>query len=145
MRLSHPLDDLFQNRSHVKVLRALHAVPEGVEVSTREVARRAGITHPTASGVLEDLRTQGVIHVRRTVWADQYRVNPEHVLWQKIRPLLKWERRLPEEVKSFLVDEIRERTPWITNAYLFGSGAGVDNRPDIDIDVAVICPRNRVP
>jgi hypothetical protein len=33
MRLDSPLDDVFQNRSHVRVLRALHHLPEGLAVS----------------------------------------------------------------------------------------------------------------
>jgi len=143
MRFAQPLDDAFQSRSYVKVLRALHAIPEGVDVSTREVARRAGVTHPTASGVLEQFRRQGVVRVRRTVWADEYRVNPEHVLWGQVRSLLRWERRVREDLLAFLTSEIVERAPWVTAAYVFGSVARGDMQPDSDIDVALICPRNR--
>lgn len=144
MRFAQPLDDLFQSRSYVKVLRALHAIPEGVDMSTREVARRAGVTHPTASGVLESLRRQGIVHVRRTMWADEYRVNPQHVLWGKARSVFGWERRFRDELAAFLVDEIGQRAPWVTAAYLFGSAARDDMQPDSDIDLALICPRNRV-
>jgi predicted nucleotidyltransferase len=146
MRFTRPLDDLFQSRSHVKVLRALSAIPEGVEVSTREVSRRAGVTHPTASTALENLRRQGVVHVRRTLWADEFRLNPDHVLWEKIRPLLRWERRLRSEVTAFLADEIRQHAPSVSAVYLFGSAARDEMAPDsdIDIDIAVICPKNKV-
>jgi len=144
MRFSHPLDDVFQGRSHVKVLRALDSLPEGLEVSTREVARRAGVSHPTASGVLEALRRQGVVHVRRTPRADEYRVNPEHVLWSKVRPVLRWERQVRDEVVAFLADQIGKTASWVSAAYLFGSAARDDMAPDSDIDIAVICPGNRV-
>lgn len=143
MRFAEPLDDLLQSRSYVRILRALHGVPEGVDVSTREIARRAGVTHPTAAGVLEQLRRQGIVRVRRTVWADEYRVNPEHELWRQVRPLFRWERRLHKDLLAFLATEIGERTPWVTAAYLFGSAARDDMQPDSDIDVAVICPKNR--
>ena len=144
MRFSNPLDDLFQSRSHVKVLRALSAIPEGLEVSIREVARRAGVSHPTASGVLEAFRQQGVVHVTRTPWADEIRVNARHVLWSHVLPVLRWERGLKDELVTFLADEISAHAPWASGAYLFGSSSRDDMEPGSDIDVAVTCQKERV-
>jgi predicted nucleotidyltransferase len=145
MRFSHPLDDLFRVRSSVKVLRALGDMPEGFEASTRELARRAGVSHPTASAVLEALRQQGVVHVRRTSRADEYRVNPGHVLWDQVAPLLRWERHARDVVVAFVADQIAQHAPWVSAAYLFGSVVRADMDPDSDIDVAVICSSARVP
>jgi predicted nucleotidyltransferase/DNA-binding transcriptional ArsR family regulator len=139
MRLLDPLDDLLQNKSFVRAIRALEALPQGMEVSIREVARRAKISHPTASTVLEKLLEQGVVLVRRTLWADEYRLNPKHVALQQLHPLLEWERRLPDEVKSFLAQEMQTRATWISAAYLFGSAVRGDMKPGSDLDVAVIC------
>ena len=144
MRFSQPLDDLFQGKSHVKVLRALANMPEGLEASTREVGRRAGVSHPTASGVLEALRQQGVVHVRRTARADEHRVNRGHALWDQIVPLLRWERQARDEVVAFVADQVADRAPWVSAAYLFGSVVSGDTDPGSDIDVAVICPSARV-
>lgn len=141
MRLDRPLDDLFPSGSHVKVLRALAAVPEGIGFSTREVARRAGISHPTASNVLERLRRQGIVAVRRTPWADEFAVNPEHVLWKRIRPLLRWDRRARDEVVRALADGIGRHAPWVKAAWLFGSAAREEMQPDSDLDVALIVPK----
>jgi len=55
MRLDRPLDDLFERGSHVRVLRALHELPDGFRTSARELARRASVSHPTASRVLAAL------------------------------------------------------------------------------------------
>jgi predicted nucleotidyltransferase len=148
MRFSQPLDDLFQGRSHVKVLRALADMPEGLEASTREVGRRAGVSHPTASGVLETLRQQGVVHVRRTARADEYRVNRGHALWDQLAPILRWERHARDEVAAFVADQIADqiagKAPWVSAAYLFGSVVSGDTDPGSDIDVAVICSPARV-
>jgi predicted nucleotidyltransferase len=141
VRFSQPLDDLLVGKSHIKVLRALAGIPAGIDLSIREVARRAGVTHPTASTVLEGLRKQGVVRVRRTLWADEFQVNPEHVLWQRVGALLRWERKTRAELLSFLSKEIRSQAPWVTSAYLFGSASRDDMKPDSDLDVAVICPR----
>jgi predicted nucleotidyltransferase len=144
VRFSQPLDDLFQGRSHMKLLRALADMPEGMEASTREVARRAGVSHPTASAVLETLRQQGVVHVRRTARADEYRVNTGHVLWDQLAPILRWERHARDEVIAFVTDQIADQAPWVSAAYLFGSVVSGDMEPGSDIDVAVICPSARV-
>jgi predicted nucleotidyltransferase len=143
-RILHPLDDLFQGRSHVRVLRALGDMPEGFEASTREVARRAGVSHPTASAVLDALREQGVVTVRRTPRADEYRVNPLHVLWEQVAPLLRWERRVGDEASAFIADRLAELAPWVSAAYLFGSSVRGDADPGSDLDVGVICPQARV-
>jgi predicted nucleotidyltransferase len=144
MRLSAPLDDVFQGRSNVKVLRALDRLPPGLDVSVREIARRAGVSHPTASGVLEALRRQGIVRVRRTPWADQFQVNEQHAIWPRLRPLLRWDRVARADVVRSLSSELRERVPWVRSAYLFGSAARGDMEPDSDLDVALIVPREEV-
>ena len=143
MRLAEPLDDLLQNRSFVRALRALDSIPEGMEVSTREVARRARISHPTASTVLERLLQQGVVVVRRSLWADEYRLNRGHVAVERLHSLFSWERDLINEVKAFLVENIRQRAKGISAAFLFGSALRGDMKPGSDLDVAVICTSPR--
>src|SRR5712691_9343580 len=106
MRFDDPLDDIFQNRSHVRVLRALVALPEGIDASTREIARRAGVSHPTASTVLENLGRQGLVNVRRRVWADEYELNHEHEVVRRLESLFGWERRLLDALVRFLAREI---------------------------------------
>lgn len=143
MRLKDPLDDLFQSRSHVKVLRALDQLPTGIDVSIREVARRAGVSHPTASTVLEGLRLQGVVRARRTLLAVEYRLNEDHVAAQQLASLFRSEKDSLHDVLSFLAMEISRRAPWVDGAYLFGSAARADMRPDSDLDVALISSSKR--
>lgn len=143
MRLKDPLDDLFQNRSHVKVLRALDQLPTGIDVSIREVARRAGVSHPTASTVLEGLRQQGVVRARRTLLAAEYRLNEEHFVASRLASLFRSEKESMQEVLAFLATEISGRAPWVDEAYLFGSGVRGDMRPDSDLDVALITSSKR--
>lgn len=128
----------------MKVLRALGELPEGLEASVREVARRSGVSHPTASGVLEGLREQGLVRVRRTPRADEYRVNPDHVLWEQLAALFRWEGGVQAELVRFVADEIGDGAPWVSAAYLFGSSVRGDMDPGSDIDIAVICASDRV-
>jgi predicted nucleotidyltransferase len=143
MRLKDPLDNLFQNRSHVKVLRALDQLPTGIDVSIREIARRSGVSHPTASTVLEGLRQQGVVRARRTLLAAEYRLNEDHVVAQQLASLFRWEESSLHAVLDFLAEEIPHRASWVDEAYLFGSAVRDDMRPDSDLDVALISSSRR--
>lgn len=138
MRLVRSLNDVFASRSHVRVLRALHDLPRGAQASGREIARRAGVSHPTALQVLHSLVEQGLLVLRRSLSANSYALNDVHVLVQPIRDLFERERQIPDQLEAELVDGLR-RIGEVRTAYLFGSAARGDMRPNSDIDVAV-CP-----
>ena len=144
MRLNEPLDELLRSRSHVRLLRALDALPAEVAVSGRDLARRAGLSHPTASKVLTSLVEQGVVEVRRTVRADYYQLNPRHVLFGPTRQLFEWEAAVRHDLLSFLKHELNRRHVGASEAVLFGSAARGDMTSDSDIDLAVIVPASSV-
>src|SRR2546425_6719893 len=75
MRLDAPLDDIFASGTHVKVLRALCGLPAQMTASGREVARRAGVSHPRANSVLTDLSNTGLVNVQRLPRTDLYGLN----------------------------------------------------------------------
>ena len=145
MRLTAPLDDVFRSRSHAPVLRALLRLPEGVDASMREIARRAGVTHPTAAAVLENLRVQGLALRHRTLLADGYRINPSHVLVKPLTDLLDAEAAVTAQLEQALRDLIVNRVPRTREVYVFGSAVDGTMRPDSDIDVAVVCPPRVAP
>ncbi len=144
MRLERPFDDLFQGRSHVRVLRALEELPDGLAVSARELARRSGLSHPTALRVLASLLDQGVVLARRAPRADAFELNRRHVLVEKVGALFGWERELPTEFQGFLRVELRRHTKGIRAAFVFGSAIRGGMTPDSDVDVAVVSPPERV-
>jgi len=138
MRLTQPLDDVFASRSFVRVLRALDELPVGLPASARELARRSGLSHPTTSGVLASLATQGIVLARRSLRADGFELNRRHALAERLRLLFEWERHLREEIVNFLRREIERQAPWISSAYLFGSSARGEMARTSDIDLAVV-------
>ena len=136
MRLDNSLDDLFATGSHVRVLRALDRLPEGLTVSGREIARRAGVSQPTAADVLRSLEAQGLLVVGRRLRAAFYRLNSRHVLTPAIRLLFARERTVRSELESVVADRVYGFKD-VTAAYLFGSAARGDMSAESDIDVAV--------
>jgi predicted nucleotidyltransferase len=139
LRFDRPLDDLFESRSHVRVLRALDELPVGFPASARDIARRAGLSHPTASKVLASLVDQGVVEVRRAPRADAFERNREHVAAERLKALFEWEREIRNELVSFLRDEIMRIRDSVGAAILFGSAVRGEMTPTSDIDIAVFC------
>jgi predicted nucleotidyltransferase len=140
MRFTATLDDLFKTRSHPKVLRALYDLPEGVAATGRDLARRAAVSHPTASQVLDHLAQQGIVQVRKSSVAYRYQLNPRHVAQAELERLFSWERHVRSDLIAFLGEQIRSRVPKGTSAYLFGSVTRTDMTLQSDLDVAVLCP-----
>ena len=143
MRFSRTFDDVLRNRSHLSILRAMEELPEGFQVPAREAARRASVSHTTASFVLQHLSELGVVHVRRTILSDFYELNRSHAATPQLVELFEWERGALDGLKTFLRQQLRRRAKSVSAAYLFGSAVRGDMREDSDIDLAVICPPDR--
>jgi predicted nucleotidyltransferase len=139
MRFDAPLDDLLTTRSSIGVLRALDELPAGFGVSARELARRAGISHPTATKFLGSLAEQGLVFVKRSPSGDEYSFNRDHVLAEELGRLFGRERGLLDEFISFLGDAIVLEAPLVEQAFLFGSVIEGGMTTTSDIDVAVLC------
>lgn len=141
MRLTTPLDDIFSTGSHVRVLRALcNLMPKGLSVSGREIARRAGVSNPTAQSVLSSLSDQGLLRITRSLRVTYYRLNPDHVLAPVIAELFAHEETLLQSLRHDLGRAL-PRLVDVEGAYIFGSAARGEMRPDSDIDVAVTLKR----
>lgn len=137
MRLHEPLDDLFATGSHVRVLRALDGLPGNAGVSGRELARRAGVSAPTAREALASMVDQGIVRVTRSLGTAAYRLNPDHVLVALVRDLFARERAAGAELDRDLSEAVR-RIGDVEAAYVFGSAARGDMLPGSDIDIAVV-------
>src|SRR5438105_3823100 len=136
MRLDVGLSDLLGSPSHLTVLRALGRLPAGLERSGRDIARRAGVSQPTAARVLDDLAEHGAVTVRRVPPAKYYALNPEHLLVQAVLEALTVEGSLRDRLLSFVRSELEP--VGVADVRLFGSAAREQMRPDSDVDLALI-------
>src|SRR6266480_4152417 len=128
MRLDEPLDDVFASASHVRLLRALFALPSEMGRSGRDLARRANVSHPRANQVLADLADQGLVTVERFPRTDLYRPNRHHVLAEPLSKLFELKpRRLP-----------------VKQARIFGSAARDAMARTSDVDLALVTSRESV-
>jgi predicted nucleotidyltransferase len=136
MKLDRPLDDLLGSRGHVRVLRALHQLPEGLGVSGRDAARRASMSHPRASAVLVDLAGAGVVIVRRAPRVDFYQLNTHHAFFEPLAELFRRESGLRDELVAVVAEQLRQQSVPVEAAFLFGSvarGTAITEASDVDI------------
>jgi len=145
MRLDDPLDDIFASASHVRLLRALFALPIDMGRSGRDLARRAGVSHPRATQVLATLSEQGLVAVERLPRTDLYRLNRRHALIEPLGQLFELEPKLKFELLSLVATELKARRLPVTEARIFGSAARSSMAPESDVDLALVTSRQSVP
>jgi DNA-binding transcriptional ArsR family regulator len=138
--LTTPLDDLLSSRSKLRLLRRLVDGHDGL--SGRELARRAGVTWRAADLALRDLVQLGVVHRTDARGQSRYALVEKHVLvHDAVVPLFGAERVWAGAVRRGVRDALQARgqgTRDIRWAGLYGSVARGDDRPDSDLDVAVV-------
>lgn len=144
MRLDQPLDDVFASASHVRLLRALFGLPSGMGRSGRDLARRAGVSHPRASQVLADLSDQGLAQVQRLPRIDLYSVNRHHALAKALGELFELEPKLKFDLLSLVASELKVRHLPVKEARIFGSAARGAMAPGSDVDLALVTSRESV-
>lgn len=140
MELDRPLDRVLETGTHVRVLRALAGLPVGFAASGREIARRAGTSHTTASRILHGLEDLRVVHLQRAGQADLYLLNEAHVLVPQIRALFEQEGGIRSQLLAYLRAELPPRIGQAEGAFLFGSAGRGGTHPESDIDVGVVAP-----
>lgn len=138
MEFDHPLNTVLGSKGSIAVLRALAALPPGLSVSARDLARRASLSHPTVLSVLDVLHDHGMVTVRREPKRDAYGMNREHVLSRKVIELFEWEAGLLTQLETFLTSEIKRRFPRTRLAILFGSIAEGRGSATSDVDLFLL-------
>ena len=138
MRLGQPLDDIFASPSHVRLLRALFALPPNMARSGRDLARRAGVSHPRANKVLSGLAEQGLVSVERLPRTALFRLNHHHVLAGPLSELFELEPTLKAELFSLVAKELRTRRLPVKQARIFGSAARGTMASASDVDLALV-------
>src|SRR5207245_1709315 len=111
MRFLEPLDDVFSGRSSIRVLRALVGLPADFGVSAREIARRAQVSHPTATKVLGTLVREGLVDMKRSPAGDEYSLRHEQILARELIRVFGIERGLLDNLRDFLGQAISPHAP----------------------------------
>lgn len=117
----------------IKTVKLLMKQPEGV--SGRELGRLIGVSHFKSHSVLTELAKQGMLIVRKAGKANIYKLNKQHLMIEKLRPLFQMEENIFTIVGDLLFSKLK---PKPLSIILYGSIARNEERPDSDIDILVI-------
>ncbi len=134
MKFQRPLNEVFQNLSHVKVLRVL--VNSELDLTGRQIAALADLSPMGAKKVLDHLGELNFLAIRRVGRAYLYRLKEENLIVQRLL------RQLFLNEKKMLSDEfikVAEHFSGLAHSvYLFGSVARGEESFESDIDLCVI-------
>ena len=135
MRITQPLDDIFQNKSTVRVLRQLVLFPSKVTTG-RGLAKELDMNHATCIRALNALVALGVISRRSVGKSSVYEFPSDSILYKEfLKPLFEKEANLLNDLVGILSKGIRQN---IQSIYLFGSVARAEDTSESDIDIAFI-------
>ncbi len=128
--------EILASKASIRVLKKLVRY-KGKVFTIRELARTAGLSHPTVSKVARELERRGVVKLQPVGRAYQISLNEEsYVLRSVIEPLFTAERdtlsSLVSTIKPFFKDER------ISSVAIFGSVARGLERNASDIDLLII-------
>jgi predicted nucleotidyltransferase len=134
MRLSRPLDHVFDQATKLKVLRVLSTTM--AELPVRKIAAAAGVSHVQAGTALSALGREGVVSHRAAGRALLYRLEPENALVARMLvPLFEEERQLRKRLAAGLARGLKGAA---RGAYIYGSVGAGEEGPDSDLDLLVV-------
>jgi hypothetical protein len=85
------LDDIFASRTHVRLMRVFATTDPRINLTARDVARRAGVSHARALQALRQLVSIGIVATHQAVSYRCHWYEEEHPLGGVIRALFEEE------------------------------------------------------
>ncbi len=137
MKFHNILDEMFGNKTKVKLLRAFFTYPEKAFTES-ELERIAGIPQASVHRNVKSLRDNGLLDRKRIGKANLYSLNKEHILYPLMKSNFEAERNVLKELKN-MIEESVKRFPQIELAVLFGSIVKDMERADSDVDIFIVC------
>jgi predicted nucleotidyltransferase len=141
MKFHNVLDEIFGNRTKVKLLRAFFTYPEK-EFTESELQRIAGIPQASVHRNVKSLLANGLLDRERIGKANLYSLNKEHILYALLQNIFENEKNLHSELKKSLKGSM-ESLSGIELALLFGSVVKGTERADSDIDIFIVCKADK--
>lgn len=143
MVMSFPIDDILSSPSKLAILRVL-ASRKGFKGTGREIAKLAGYSAPSTHESLKDLHARDVLSLDIIGKQHVYSLNEGNRIVQKvIRPMFRAEGGFKEEVRDFLLDEMKKARVKgaIASLIFYGSAQKGVTGKGSDVDVAVVVSR----
>ena len=134
MQFKNYLDTIFSQPTKVKLLRFLFETRP--EMTGRELARFAKISHMQVYRNLDDLKAHGIVTKKRVGGAHVFSLNEKNVLVKDVlNTLFQKEGKLLGDVLRAI---LREKAGDMLSVVVFGSAAKGEERPASDVDIFIL-------
>jgi predicted nucleotidyltransferase len=138
MRLTHPLDKIFNSEIKVRVLR-IFCRSHG-ELSGRQTAKLVGTTPKTAHEVLQSLMKEGLLSMKVIGNTHLFRLNAEQVMSGVLKDVFADEEKLKGWLLKAITESVKKSSlkDAILSIALFGSIYEKKEGPSSDVDLLVV-------
>ncbi len=138
------INEILDSPSKIAILRVLVS-RKGFKATGREIAKLSGFSVPSTHESLKDLHTRNILNLEIIGKQHIYALNEEDRLVQKIiRPMFDAEGGVKDEIKNFLLTEIKKAgiKKEVVSLILYGSAQKGLARKNSDVDVAVVVDKS---
>lgn len=137
MRIHNKLDEILDQPAKVKILRFLFS--SNAEFTGRAVARGSGLSVSHSYEMLQDMRKEGLLNVKRQGNALLYSLRLDNYIVKNIlKPLYQKEKKIYKDIVSIIKTALASEKKGICSMAIFGSVAARAENFTSDIDLLVI-------
>ena len=138
MKFNYVLEEVFGTPERIKILRVLVSYPK--EFTSRELSAHTGVSVRGVIDILSLFERHGFVKSRRVGKSIVWRIDREHCLVKSlIEPVFEAEKNLMHVLKREISAILRKYS--VQKAIVYGSIARGDERPDSDLDLALLVKR----
>lgn len=141
MAIEKSLDNILNSKLKIAIIRLFVSKTGEFKATGREIAKLTRFSPPAAHAALKELYNQGILKLDNIGKQHIYSLDNNNRIVQKIlKPMFKEEVLLKDEVKDFLIKQIRETEikKKIVSLLLYGSLQRGATHDKSDVDIAVI-------
>lgn len=137
MRIHNKLDEILDQPAKVKILRFLFS--SNAEFTGRAVARGSGLSVSHSYEILQDMRKEGLLNVKRQGNALLYSLRLDNYIVRNIlKPLYQKEKNIYKDIVCIIKTALASEKKGICSMAIFGSVAAKVENFTSDIDLLVI-------
>lgn len=134
--LRRPLSAALGADANVRVLRELSR--HAGQLSASDLAARTGLARTSVWSAIETLGSLGLIDTVGRARAQLHRLASEHPLAAPLQQLFAVEEARYDAIRAAVADAARAAESRVLSAFVYGSVARGDDRPDSDVDIAIV-------
>lgn len=141
MAIENSLDNVLNSKSKIAIIRLFVSKTNNFKASGREVARLICVSAPATHAALKELYNQKILKLDIIGKQHVYALDGDNrIVGQILRPMFKRESSVKDEIKTWLIKQIRKAgiVNSIVSVLLYGSFQRGETSRTSDIDVAVI-------